>query len=106
MLRPRALPAISLAAMLGAGAIAATAAAPAATGSGAFGPAAQAFALVALAAALYPARGRGPGRLAAVAPAARPGPQAHAPLGAADGRPELPPTGRPEPPGRGYRPGR
>ena len=54
VLRPRSLPVISLAAMLGAGVIAATAAAPAATGSGAFGPAAQALALVALAAALYP----------------------------------------------------
>jgi len=55
LLRPRALPAISLAAMLAAGVIAATASAPAATGSGAFGPAAQVLALVALAAALYPA---------------------------------------------------
>jgi arabinofuranan 3-O-arabinosyltransferase len=53
-LRPRWLPAVSLAAMLAAGLIAATAAAPAAVGSGAFGPAGQACALVALAAALYP----------------------------------------------------
>ncbi len=54
VLRPRSLPVISLTAMLGAGVIAATAAAPAAPGSGAFGPVAQALALVALAAALYP----------------------------------------------------
>jgi hypothetical protein len=53
-LRPRWLPTISLGAMLVAGVIAASASAPAATGSGAFGPAAQACALVALAAALYP----------------------------------------------------
>jgi arabinofuranan 3-O-arabinosyltransferase len=53
-MRPRWLPVISLTAMLIAGFIAATAAAPATLGSGAFGSAAQAFALVALAAALMP----------------------------------------------------
>jgi hypothetical protein len=53
--RPRWLPAVSLAAMLAAGLIAATAAAPATLGGGAFGPAGQACALLALAAALYPA---------------------------------------------------
>ncbi|HEX4657313.1 MAG TPA: alpha-(1-_3)-arabinofuranosyltransferase family protein, partial [Streptosporangiaceae bacterium] len=53
-LRPRWLPVISLAAMLTAGFIAATAAAPATIGSGTFGAAAQACALVALAAALMP----------------------------------------------------
>jgi arabinofuranan 3-O-arabinosyltransferase len=53
-LRPRWLPTISLVAMIVAGVIAAAASAPAATGAGAFGPAAQACALVALAAALYP----------------------------------------------------
>jgi arabinofuranan 3-O-arabinosyltransferase len=53
-LRPRWLPAISAVAMLLAGFIAATAAAPAAVGSGTFGSAAQACALVALAAALMP----------------------------------------------------
>jgi NRPS condensation-like uncharacterized protein len=92
-LRPRWLPAVSLAAMLAAGLIAATAAAPAATGSGAFGPAGQACALVALAAALYPA---------AATPAwagrwrpARPQP-------AADGVAQLPASGQPRPlPGAG-----
>ena len=54
-LRPRWLPVVSLVAMLAAGLIAATAAAPATLGGGAFGPAAQACALLALAAALYPA---------------------------------------------------
>jgi hypothetical protein len=53
-MRPRWLPVISLTAMLIAGFIAATAAAPAILGSGAFGFGAQAFALVALAAALMP----------------------------------------------------
>jgi arabinofuranan 3-O-arabinosyltransferase len=53
--RPRWLPVVSLAAMLAAGLIAATAAAPATLGGGAFGPAGQACALLALAAALYPA---------------------------------------------------
>jgi arabinofuranan 3-O-arabinosyltransferase len=54
-LRPRWLPVISLVAMLAAGLIAATATAPATLGGGAFGPAGQACALLALAAALYPA---------------------------------------------------
>jgi arabinofuranan 3-O-arabinosyltransferase len=54
-LRPWFLPAVSLAAMLAAGLIAATAPAPATLGGGAFGPAGQACALLALAAALYPA---------------------------------------------------
>ncbi len=53
--RPRWLPVVSLAAMLAAGLIAATAADPATLGGGAFGPAGQACALLALAAALYPA---------------------------------------------------
>jgi arabinofuranan 3-O-arabinosyltransferase len=57
-LRPRLLPPISLAFMLAAGVIAAVASSPAAIGSGAFGPYAQACALVALAAALYPRRSR------------------------------------------------
>jgi hypothetical protein len=52
---PRLLPGIAAAAMLGAGTLAATAAHPTAMGSGAFGPAAQACGLVALAAALVPA---------------------------------------------------
>ena len=56
--RPRLLPVISLAAMLTAGLIAAAALDPAASGSGAFGPNAQACALVALAAALCPYRSR------------------------------------------------
>jgi arabinofuranan 3-O-arabinosyltransferase len=99
MLRPRALPVISLAAMLGAGAIAATAAAPAATGSGAFGPAAQVLALVALAAALYPARAGvldardgwrpsrplpGLGRRPMLPPQTGPTPQPELPAGQAD----------------------
>ncbi len=46
---------VSLVAMLAAGLIAATASAPATLGGGAFGPAGQACALLALAAALYPA---------------------------------------------------
>ena len=54
-LRPRWLPVISLVAMLAAGLIAATATAPATLGGGEFGPAGQACALLALAAALYPA---------------------------------------------------
>lgn len=92
LLRPRALPAISLAAMLAAGAIAATAAAPAATGSGAFGPAAQVLALVALAAALYPA-GSG-------APDARDGWRPSRPLPGLGRRLMLPPGpgGQPERP--------
>jgi hypothetical protein len=53
-LRPRWLPVVSLVAMLAAGLIAATATAPATLGGGAFGPAGQACALLALAAALYP----------------------------------------------------
>jgi arabinofuranan 3-O-arabinosyltransferase len=53
--RPRWLPVVSLVAMLAAGLIAAAAAAPATLGGGAFGPAGQACALLALAAALYPA---------------------------------------------------
>jgi arabinofuranan 3-O-arabinosyltransferase len=53
--RPRWLPVVSLAAMLAAGVIAAAAAAPATLGGGAFGPAGQVCALLALAAALYPA---------------------------------------------------
>jgi arabinofuranan 3-O-arabinosyltransferase len=57
-LRPRWLPVVSLAAMLAAGLIAASAAAPATLGGGAFGPAGQACALLALAAALYPASAR------------------------------------------------
>ncbi|HTZ26212.1 MAG TPA: alpha-(1-_3)-arabinofuranosyltransferase family protein [Streptosporangiaceae bacterium] len=57
-LRPRSLPLLSLVAMLAAGLIAATAAAPATLGGGAFGPAGQACALLALAAALYPASAR------------------------------------------------
>jgi arabinofuranan 3-O-arabinosyltransferase len=86
--RPRWLPAVSLAAMLAAGVVAATATAPATIGSGAFGPVAQVLALVALAAALYPqpaaARTRStwqPGR----------------PLPGSGRRPELPPGG-PRPP--------
>ena len=92
LLRPRALPAISLAAMLAAGAIAATAVAPAATGSGAFGPAAQVLALVALAAALYPA---GAGALDA-----RDGWRPSRPLPGLGRRLMLPPGpgGQPEPP--------
>jgi len=54
VLRPRWLPAISLVAIVVAGVIAASASSPAAPGSGAFGPSAQACALIALAAALYP----------------------------------------------------
>jgi arabinofuranan 3-O-arabinosyltransferase len=54
VLRPRWLPAISLVAMVAAGVIASSASSPAALGSGAFGPSAQACALIALAAALYP----------------------------------------------------
>ena len=54
-LRPRWLPIVSLVAMLAAGLIAATATAPATLGGGAFGSAGQACALLALAAALYPA---------------------------------------------------
>jgi hypothetical protein len=57
-LRPRLLSWLSFAAMLAAGLIAATAAAPATLGGGAFGPAGQACALLALAAALYPASAR------------------------------------------------
>jgi arabinofuranan 3-O-arabinosyltransferase len=57
-LRPRFLPLVSLLAMLAAGLIAATATAPATLGGGAFGPAGQACALLALAAALYPASAR------------------------------------------------
>jgi arabinofuranan 3-O-arabinosyltransferase len=53
-LRPRWLPVISLVAMTAAGVIAASAGGPALVGSGAFGPTAQACALLALAAALYP----------------------------------------------------
>ena len=92
-LRPRWLPAVSLAAMLAAGLIAATAAAPAAIGSGAFGPAGQACALVALAAALYPA----------VATAAWTGRWRPArPLPAPDGFSQLPASGQPRPlPGGG-----
>jgi arabinofuranan 3-O-arabinosyltransferase len=52
--RPRWLPLISLGAMLVAGFIAATTPSPASVGAGTFGAAAQAFALVALAAALMP----------------------------------------------------
>jgi arabinofuranan 3-O-arabinosyltransferase len=52
--RPRLLPVVSLAAMIVAGVIAAAAGVPAVAGSGAFGPWAQALALVALAAALHP----------------------------------------------------
>jgi arabinofuranan 3-O-arabinosyltransferase len=52
---PRLLPGIATAAMLGAGVAAATAPHPTAMGSGPFGSAAQACALVALAAALVPA---------------------------------------------------
>ena len=54
VVRPRWLPVISLGAMTAAGVIAASAGGPALIGSGAFGPAAQACALVALAAAMYP----------------------------------------------------
>ena len=90
VLRPRALPAISLAAMLGAGAIAATAAAPAATGSGAFGPAAQALALVALAAALCPALAADRDSWRPSRPLPGQGGRFMLPLGAADRRPELP----------------
>ena len=53
-LRPRWLPVISLGAMTAAGVIAASAGGPALIGSGAFGPTAQACALLALAAALFP----------------------------------------------------
>jgi len=56
--KPRLLPLVSLVAMLLAGIIAALSSSPAAIGSGAFGPNAQACALVALAAALYPGRSR------------------------------------------------
>jgi arabinofuranan 3-O-arabinosyltransferase len=52
--RSRLLPGMAAAAMLGAGTAAATAAHPTVMGSGAFGPVAQACALVALAAALLP----------------------------------------------------
>jgi arabinofuranan 3-O-arabinosyltransferase len=52
---PRLLPGIAAAAMLGAGAVAATTAHPTAMGSGAFAATAQVCALVALAAALVPA---------------------------------------------------
>ncbi len=72
-LRPRWLPVIAFAAMLAAGLIAATAASPASTGSGAFGPAAQACALTALAAALMP-------RSAFMSSAARDGWQPSRPL--------------------------
>ncbi len=54
-LRPWWLPVTALAAMLIAGIIAAAAAAPATTSSGTFGPAAQACALIAMAAVLMPA---------------------------------------------------
>jgi arabinofuranan 3-O-arabinosyltransferase len=58
VLRPRFLPVVSLVAMLAAGLIAATAAAPATLGGGAFGPTGQGCALLALAAALYPVSAR------------------------------------------------
>src|SRR5260370_5074819 len=82
-MRPRWLPLISLAAMLIAGFIAATATAPATPGSGAFGSAAQAFALVALAAALMP-------RPAAGTAAHREGWRPSRPLPALGGRARLP----------------
>ncbi len=82
-LRPRWLPVISLAAMLLAGLIAATAAAPASTGAGAFRPAAQACALVALAAALMP-------RAALASAADRAGWQPARPLPAQGSRARLP----------------
>jgi NRPS condensation-like uncharacterized protein len=88
-LRPRWLPAVSLAAMLAAGLIAATATAPAAIGSGAFGPAGQACALVALAAALYPCAAT-----AGWADRWRPA----RPQPAPDGVAQLPASGQPRPP--------
>jgi len=85
-LRPRWLPVISLVAMLLAGFVAATASAPATVGTGTFGSAAQACALVALAAALMP-------RVAS--PARRDGWQPARPLPALGRRPPLPAPERP-----------
>jgi arabinofuranan 3-O-arabinosyltransferase len=84
-MRPRWLPVISLAAMLIAGFIAATSAAPATIGSGAFGSATQAFALVALAAALMPRAATGPA-------IGRDGWRPSRPLPALGGRSQLPGT--------------
>jgi len=70
--RPRWLPAVAAAAIIAAGVITATAASPAALGSGAFSAAAQACALTALAAALMPAPRAGRAPAAAFSPAARP----------------------------------
>ncbi|HMG64726.1 MAG TPA: hypothetical protein VK599_17425 [Streptosporangiaceae bacterium] len=58
--RPRWLPVVAAAAIVAAGVITATAANPAALGSGAFSAAAQACALIALAAALMPSLARRP----------------------------------------------
>ena len=60
--RPRWLPLIACAGLLAAGVLTALAAGPAVTGSGAFGAPAQAGALIAVAAALTPRLGSGPGR--------------------------------------------
>jgi arabinofuranan 3-O-arabinosyltransferase len=92
-LRPRWLPAISLAAMLLAGLIAATAAAPAQLGAGAFGPAGQACALVALAAALLPVSAARASRQDRWRPAR--------PLPGPGSRSQLPADGQPRPPGTG-----
>jgi hypothetical protein len=93
-LRPRWLPVISLAAMIVAGLIAASAGAPGAADSGAFGPGAQACALVALAAALYP-------QTVASRAASRAGWRPSRPLPAPGARAPLPASVRREPLGTG-----
>jgi arabinofuranan 3-O-arabinosyltransferase len=98
---PRWLPAMSAASILIAGLVTATAANPAAMGSGAFGPVAQACALVALAAALMPevraagrwtARVRTAERLLIDSPPASPPPASPPPAGRQPASP--PPAGR------------
>jgi arabinofuranan 3-O-arabinosyltransferase len=61
--RPRWLPLLACGGLLAAGVLTALAVNPAVTGSGAFGAPAQACALIALAAALTPRLGSGPGWL-------------------------------------------
>jgi arabinofuranan 3-O-arabinosyltransferase len=92
-LRPRWLPVISLGAMTAAGLIAASAGGPALVGSGAFGPAAQGCALLALAAALYPQP--------AASAAARIGWRPARPLPGPGGRARLPAGEQDEPLGIG-----
>jgi arabinofuranan 3-O-arabinosyltransferase len=93
-LRPRWLPVISLAAMIVAGLIAASAGVSGAANSGAFGPGAQACALVALAAALYP-------QATASRAASRAGWRPSRPLPAPGARGPLPASVRREPLGVG-----